>query len=82
MTVIERTAYPRFKSQSTKKELADTYTPSAAELAFAQGQAKSKRGLLRFLVMLKSFQRLGYFPLPQTVPPNVIGHIRVRCWQL
>jgi TnpA family transposase len=76
MTVIERTAYPRFKSQSTKKELADTYTPSAAELAFAQGQAKSKRGLLRFLVMLKSFQRLGYFPLPQTVPPNVIGHIR------
>jgi TnpA family transposase len=76
MTAIERTAYPRFKSQTTKKELADTYTPSAAELAFAQGQVKSKRGLLRFLVMLKSFQRLGYFPSPEAVPSNVIGHIR------
>jgi Domain of unknown function (DUF4158)/Tn3 transposase DDE domain len=76
MTAIERTAYPRFKSQTTKKELAELYTPSTSELVFAQGQVKGKRGLLRFLVMLKSFQRLGYFPLSETVPPNVIGHIR------
>jgi TnpA family transposase len=76
MTAIERTAYPRFKSQTTKKEIAEIYTPSASEVVFAQGQVKSKRGLLRFLVMLKSFQRLGYFPLSETVPPNVIRHIR------
>jgi Domain of unknown function (DUF4158) len=62
MTAIERTAYPRFKSQATVKELTELYTPSASELAFAQTQVKSKRGLLRLLVMLKSFQRLGYFP--------------------
>jgi len=60
MTAIERTAYPRFKSFATVKELTELYTPSASELAFAQTQVKSKRGLLRWLVMLKSFQRLGY----------------------
>jgi Domain of unknown function (DUF4158) len=76
MTAIERTAYPRFKSQATVKELTELYTPSASELAFAQTQVKSKRGLLRWLVMLKSFQRLGYFPPSAAVPPKVIGHIR------
>lgn len=55
MTAIERTAYPRFKSQANVKELAQLYTPSADEIAFAKSQVKSKRGLLRFLVMLKSF---------------------------
>jgi len=76
MTAIERTAYPRFKSQATVKELAELYTPSASEINLAKGHVKSKRGLLRFLVMLKSFQRLGYFPLSSDVPPTVIGHIR------
>jgi TnpA family transposase len=76
MTAIERTAYPRFKSQATVKELTELYTPSGSELAFAQTQVKSKRGLLRWLVMLKSFQRLGYFPPPESVPPTVVGHIR------
>jgi hypothetical protein len=76
MTAIERTAYPRFKSQATVKELTELYTPSASELAFAQTQVKSKRGLLRWLVMLKSFQRLGYFPPSEAVPPTVVAHIR------
>jgi len=75
MTSIERTAYPRFKSQATAKELAELYTPSASEINLAKSHVKSKRGLLRFLVMLKSFQRLGYFPLSSDVPPTVI-HIR------
>jgi hypothetical protein len=48
MTAIERTAYPRFKSQATAKELAELYTPSASEINLAKGHVKSKRGLLRF----------------------------------
>jgi TnpA family transposase len=58
------------------QELAQLYTPSAEEIAFAKSQVKSKRGLLRFLVMLKSFQRLGYNPQPEEIPSTVIGHIR------
>jgi TnpA family transposase len=76
MTAIERTAYPRFKSQANVQELAQLYTPSAEEITFAKSQVKSKRGLLRFLVMLKSFQRLGYNPQPDEIPATVIGHIR------
>lgn len=76
MTAIERTAYPRFKSFATVKELTELYTPSASELEFAQTQVKSKRGLLRLLVMLKSFQRLGYFPPSEAGEPTVTLHIR------
>nr|MDP9479335.1 DUF4158 domain-containing protein [Actinomycetota bacterium] len=31
-----------------------------------------------FLVMLKSFQRLGYFPRPEEVPGAVVSHLRSR----
>ncbi len=36
--------------------------------------------MLGFLVMLKSFQRLGYFPRPEDVPEAVVSHIRSRLW--
>ena len=76
MTAIERTAYPQFKPQPSTKELSELYSPTAQEVAFAQSQTKSKRGLLRLLVMLKSFQRLGYFPRSEAVPVAVVNHIR------
>jgi len=76
MTAIERTAYPQFKPQPSTKELAELYSPTAQEVAFAQSQTKSKRGLLRLLVMLKSFQRLGYFPRSEAVPTVVVNYIR------
>jgi hypothetical protein len=76
MTAIERTAYPQFKTQPSTKELAELYSPTAQEVAFAQAQTKSKRGLLRLLMMLKSFQRLGYFPRSEAVPVAVVNHIR------
>ncbi len=76
MTAIERTAYPRFKPQPTPKELAELYTPTAKEMAFAQLQVASRTGLFRILLLLKSFQRLGYFPHPEFIPTSVIGHLR------
>ncbi|WP_073075349.1 DUF4158 domain-containing protein [Phormidesmis priestleyi] len=76
MTAIERTAYPRFKQQPTAKELAGLYTPTSSEMAFAQSQTVSKMGQLRILVLLKSLQRLGYFPHPDFVPTPVIQHLR------
>jgi hypothetical protein len=76
MTAIERTAYPQFKTQPSTKELAELYSPTAQEVAFAQSQTKSKRGLLRLLVRLKSFQRLGYFPRSEAAPVAVANHIR------
>lgn len=76
MTVIERTAYPRFKQYPSALELAELYTPTPEEIKFVKSRIKSHAGLLSFMVMLKSFQRLGYFPQPELVPAAVINHLR------
>lgn len=77
MTAIERTAYPRFKQHPTAKELAELYIPTPQEIAFVRTQVSNNNGLLSLLVMLKSFQRLGYFPHPDLVPTPVIRHLRL-----
>lgn len=76
MTLIDRTAYPKFKQYPDPKELAELYTPQSAEIKFAKSRTKSHEGFLCFMVMLKSFQRLGYFPHPECVPNAVIKHLR------
>lgn len=76
MTLIERTAYPRFKQHPSPKELAEIYTPTAEEIQFIKRHVKSYHGFLSFMVILKSFQRLGYFCTPKTIPIAIIDHIR------
>ncbi|NJR46412.1 MAG: DUF4158 domain-containing protein [Hyellaceae cyanobacterium CSU_1_1] len=61
MTSIERTAYPRFKPNPSNKELIELYTPTEAEIKLATSKTRSYDGQFSFLVMLKTFQRLGYF---------------------
>lgn len=76
MTSIERTAYPRFKRQFTTKELTEIYTPTKSEIAFAYNTTKGESNILNLLVILKSFQRLGYFPSIADIPLKIINHIR------
>lgn len=76
MTAIERTAYPSFKQQPSPKELAELYTPTAEDIAFAKTYTDSFSGRFRLLVLLKAFQRLGYFPHPELIPATVINHMR------
>jgi hypothetical protein len=73
---IERTAYPRFKSALTSQELVDLYTPTPEELAFAQRLTPSPTRQYSVLVLLKAFQRLGYFPKLSEVPPAMLRHLR------
>jgi TnpA family transposase len=77
MTTIERTAYPTFKASLNSTELEAFYTPSAAEVAFAQAEARTRSGQLSMLVLLKAFQRLGYFPIAAAIPISIIQHLRV-----
>ncbi|TBR12685.1 MAG: DUF4158 domain-containing protein [Rugosibacter sp.] len=58
MASIEHTAYPRFKRSPSARELEALYTPTSDELSFAR-KAQPRFGLL---LLLKAFQRLGYFP--------------------
>lgn len=88
MTAIDRTAYPTFDSLPLhQKELDDCYTPTQDELRFVrknQRRNPEKKGsistfdqhYLNTIVMLKCFQRLGYFPSLRTIPKIIVDHIR------
>ncbi len=76
MASIERTAYPRLKHLSNPNELAAVYTPTDSELEFARLTARGDSQVLSVLVLLKTFQRLGYFPRLDEVPAAIVSHIR------
>lgn len=75
MPSIHETAYPRLKASITEKELDRHYTPNAAELAMALSSVKGTTGRLSFLVLLKTFQRLGYFVQLSDVPDRLVAHL-------
>ncbi|GGV57106.1 hypothetical protein GCM10010245_90190 [Streptomyces spectabilis] len=76
MASVERTAYPRFKHTNTSRELHAAFTPGTAEVAWARGKARSAEHLLALVVLLKSYQKLGYFPDLDEVPQLVVEHVR------
>jgi Domain of unknown function (DUF4158) len=79
MALIEGTAYPRFGQNPSASELARLYTPTLRELDLAKQTTRSgENQQLAFLVMLKGFQRLGYFPKDEEVPEAVVTHLRSR----
>jgi hypothetical protein len=73
---IERTAYPRFKRHYTSNELGEIYTPTRTEIAFALKVTTGEDNYFNLLVLLKVFQRLGYFPQIADIPLAIIDHIR------
>jgi len=75
MTDIHETAYPRFKSGLTQRELHDIYSPSPDELALAMQQARLPESRICFLLLLKVSQRLGYFPDLADVPVRIIQYV-------
>ena len=76
MTSIERTAYPRFSRAPSVKELRELYTPTPHDIAFVTTRERSDSPQFALMILLKAFQRLGYFPSPQEIPGAVISHIR------
>lgn len=81
MPSIQDTAYPRLKSNPTDKELIRLYTPTTEELELARRVTSKPVTCLCFLVLLKTFQRLGYGVILATVPAGIICHI-VKSTQL
>ena len=60
MPRIEETAYPRLKQTVSPRDLATVYTPTWDEVVLANETATGTRVRLCFLVLLKTYQRLGY----------------------
>ena len=78
MPTCAETAYPRLKNQIREKELTEIYTPTREELNLASQYTRKSSTQLGFLVLLKTFQRLGYFVAPSIVPEAIVKHIS-RC---
>lgn len=76
MTSVDRTAYPRFGRVVSGRELTEAFTPTDAEVEWARGRTQDLQHLLALIVWLKSYQRLGYFPKVEDVPPVVVRHVR------
>ena len=69
------TAYPRLKAHPNGAELETLFTPTLAEMAFALKQTRRAGPRVALLVLLRTFQRLGYFPRFADVPLAVIQHL-------
>jgi hypothetical protein len=76
MTSVERTAYPRFRRKPSVKELRELYTPTLADINFVNQTSRGPAQKFALMILLKVYQRLGYFPRPETIPGVIIGHIR------
>jgi hypothetical protein len=75
MTVMERTAYPRFKRILSAKDLVEVYTPTPQERFLAHRSTKGSLAEFGFLVLLKTYQRLGRFIPISEVPFSIRDHI-------
>src|SRR5437588_3595143 len=76
MSSIERTAYPRFTGAPSVKELREIYTPTPTDVAVAATKARGPAQKFALMILLKVYQRLHYFPDPQTIPGACLIHIR------
>ena len=69
------TAYPRLKTSFNNGELDQWYTPTPEERAFCAQAVHGESNRFGFLILLKTFQRLGYFVTSDQVPGVIIGHL-------
>lgn len=69
------TAYPRLKSSFNTGELERWYTPNLEERAYCAKVVRGQSSRFGFLLMLKTFQRLGYFVTSDHIPDAIISHL-------
>ena len=69
------TAYPRLKPALTAYELHHYYTPTYEELRYVSEQTRDAAQCLGFALLLKTFQRLGYFIRVNDIPAVIVNHV-------
>lgn len=75
MSSIHETAYPRFKPDLTQRELDEVYTPSAEDSKFVRRNARALPARLYLMLLLKTVQKLGYFPMLAEIPMPVVSSL-------
>jgi hypothetical protein len=82
MAFVDRTAYPWLPSMVSVREPAEAFTPTADEVSWACAKVLGPGSRLALLVMLKCYQRLGYFPQLERVPPEVVEYVCAQAVQV
>jgi TnpA family transposase len=75
MPGISDTAYPRLKPNPSAKELDEVYTPNLFECGWVEQRTREQVPRIGLLVLLKTFQRLGYFVMVNEVPKLILQHV-------
>lgn len=75
MASMIRTAYPRFKANLNSEELALLYHPDEKELDFIKTHSRGSISSLMLLVLLKSHERLSYFPSLDLIPDSIKNYL-------
>ncbi len=75
MPRIDETAYRQLKAAPTERELRELYTPTLDERSLAKQHTTGKPALVAFLVLLKTFQHLGYAVSLSSVPMPIVSHV-------
>ncbi|WP_041446892.1 DUF4158 domain-containing protein [Thiocystis violascens] len=76
MASIDRTAYPRCSHQLSDQEMDARDGPTDEETTLTLAESLGASARLTFLVMLKTRQQLGYLPLLDEVPEQIVGFLR------
>jgi hypothetical protein len=63
------------KRKARERELRELYTPTLDERDLAKQHTTGKPALVAFLVLLKTFQHLGYAVTLSSVPMPIVSHI-------
>ena len=75
MPSVEETAYPRLKSNPSLEALETLYTPTNEEIALAKQTVRGDLPTVSFLVLLKTFQTVGYPMQISEVPTSIIRRV-------
>jgi hypothetical protein len=65
------TTYPVLLPSPSASELMEAYSPDVFELEFAEENTRQPAPRVSLLVLLKTFQRLGYFVKLADVPRSI-----------
>jgi hypothetical protein len=69
------TAYPLLSANPTARELDELFTPNLVELNFAKTQTRQPASCIGLLLLLKTFQRLGYFVQVADIPLPIVQQV-------
>jgi hypothetical protein len=69
------TAYPLLKASPSARELDEFFTPNLFELTFAEKHTRQPSLLVGLLILLKTFQRLGYFVQVADIPRSIVRQV-------